>query len=85
MYKVYETAQTPYQRLLKLGLLSEVKQAELAATYHGLNPVLLLKQLNDNLKQLWRLADRLSHMQTGGQSQFGNRNYEAMKRVSVTV
>ena len=58
VHKVYETAQTPYQRLLKLGVLSEAKRAELAATYHGLNPVLLLKQINGNLEQLWRLADR---------------------------
>lgn len=58
VHKVYETAQTPYQRLLKLGVLNEDKQAEMAATYHGLNPVLLLKQVNSNLEQLWRLADR---------------------------
>ena len=58
VHKVYETAQTPYQRLPKLGVLSEAKRAELAATYHGLNPVLLLKQINGNLEQLWRLADR---------------------------
>ncbi len=58
VHKVYETAQTPYQRLLKLGVLSEANRAELAATYHGLNPVLLLKQINANLEQLWRLADR---------------------------
>ncbi len=58
VHRVYETAQTPYQRLLKLGDLSEAKRAELAATYQGLNPVALLKQINDNLEQLWRLADR---------------------------
>ena len=57
VHKVYETAQTPYQRLLKLGVLSEANRAELAATYHGLNPVLLLKHINENLEQLWRLAD----------------------------
>ena len=39
VHKVYETAQTPYQRLLEAGVLTEAKQAELAATYHGLNPV----------------------------------------------
>jgi hypothetical protein len=56
--KVYREAQTPYQRLLLLGVLSEAKRSELAAIYRGLNPVLLLKQLNGNLEQLWRLADR---------------------------
>ena len=59
VHKVYETAQTPYQRLLQSAVLSEGKRAELAATYRGLNPVLLLKQINGNLEQLWRLADRL--------------------------
>jgi hypothetical protein len=53
VHKVYDTAQTPYQRLIKSGILSEAKRTELAATYHGLNPVLLLKQINGNLEKLW--------------------------------
>lgn len=77
VHKVYETAQTPYQRLLQSGVLSEAKQAELAATYHFLNPVLLLKQINSNLEQLWRLAQRPASL--------GNRNYDAIRRSSVTV
>ncbi len=55
VYKVYDTAQTPYQRLVKSGVLSDTKKNELAAIYHGLNPVKLLKQINDNLEYLWRL------------------------------
>jgi hypothetical protein len=58
VHKVYDNAQTPYQRLVQSGVLTEAKQVELAATYHGLNPVLLLKQINDNLENLWRLAVR---------------------------
>ena len=58
VHKVYETAQTPYQRLLKLNVLSPTKQAELGSIYAGLNPVLLLRQINGNLEQLWKLADR---------------------------
>jgi hypothetical protein len=77
VYKVYETAQTPYQRLLRAGMLTDAKKVELAATYHGLNPVALLKQINANLEQLWQLADR--------QSTHGNRNYEATRRASVTL
>jgi len=65
VHKVYDTAQTPYQRLLKLGMLSQSKQTELAAIYHGLNPVLLLKQINDNLEKLWNLADRRNSSRTG--------------------
>lgn len=58
VHKVYDIAQTPYQRLLLVGVLTEAKKAELAAIYHRLNPVQLLKQINSHLEQLWRLAKR---------------------------
>jgi hypothetical protein len=77
VYKVYETARTPYQRLLEAGVLTEAKRAELAATYSGINPVALLKQINSNLEQLWRLAEHTASL--------GNRNYESTKKPSVTV
>ena len=77
VHKIYEIAQTPYQRLLKAGTLSESKKAALATTYAGLNPVALLKQMNNNLEQLWRLAERPAAP--------GNRNYESIRRPSVTV
>jgi hypothetical protein len=54
--KVYDTARTPYQRLPEAGVLTEAKQQELTSTYSGLNPVLLLKQINSNLEQLWQMA-----------------------------
>jgi hypothetical protein len=56
VYKVYDTAQTPYQRLLRSGVLTEAKRQELATTYYGLNPVLLLNQINVNLEKLWATA-----------------------------
>ena len=77
VHKVYQRAETPYQRLLRRGILSQTKQAETAAVYNRLNPVLLLKQINANLEQLWRLAER--------QASSGNHNYEAIRRTSVTV
>lgn len=58
VHKVYESARTPYQRLLGRPELSQTTQARLAAIYHGLNPVVLLRQINNNLEQLWKLADR---------------------------
>jgi hypothetical protein len=58
VHRVYDKAQTPYQRLLGSGVLTEAKKQELAATYHHLNPILLLKQINGNLESLWRLANR---------------------------
>jgi len=77
VHRVYETAQTPYQRLLRSSALGETRRAEMAATYHALNPVLVLKHINGNLEQLWRLAER--HPTTG------NQNYEATRTPSVTV
>ena len=44
-------------------MLTEAKQQELAAMYYDLNPVLLLKQINDNLEHLWNLAERPAHQQ----------------------
>jgi hypothetical protein len=57
VHKVYDTARTPYQRLLEAGVLTEAKRHELAAIYYGLNPVSLLKQINENLEHLWDLAE----------------------------
>ena len=58
VYKEYDTAQTPYQRLLKSAVLSETKKTELAATYDRLNPVQLRKQINQGLEHLWTLKER---------------------------
>ena len=63
VHKVYDTAQTPYQRLLNSDVLTETKRQELAATYYSLNPVLLLKQINENLESLWNLAEHPAHQQ----------------------
>ena len=63
VHKVYDTVRTPYQRLLESGVLTEAKQQELAAMYHRLNPVLLLKQINENLEHLWNLAEHPAHQQ----------------------
>lgn len=63
VYKVYDKAQTPYQRLLRSGMLAEAKKQELAATYHHMNPVQLLKQINGNLESLWKLAEHPIHQQ----------------------
>jgi hypothetical protein len=64
VHKVYDTAQTPYQRLLECGVLSQNKRTELAAIYGGLNPVRLLSQINANLEQLWKMAERPSAYMT---------------------
>jgi len=40
---------------------TEAKRQELAAMYYGLNPVSLLKQINENLECLWKLAEHPVH------------------------
>ena len=39
------------------------KRQKLAATYHGLNPITLLKQINENLERLWTTAEYPTHQQ----------------------
>jgi len=63
VHKVYDTAQTPYQRLLKTDRLTGTKRQELAATYHLINPATLLKQINENLERLWDLAEYPANQQ----------------------
>jgi hypothetical protein len=58
VHRIYDTAQTPYQRVLNSGVLSEAKQQELSSTYAHLNPALLLKQINDGVHCLWTLRER---------------------------
>ena len=58
VHKVYDTAQTPYQRLLKSGVLTEDKKHELANIYGTLNPVTLLKQIRQSVEHLWTLAEK---------------------------
>jgi hypothetical protein len=61
VHKVYDVAQTPYQRLLKSGVLTEDKRRELASIYGALNPVTLLKQIRESVEHLWTLAERENH------------------------
>lgn len=56
--KRYDRAQTPYQRLLASGVLSEAQQQALAAMYRALNPVALRAQIHEALRRVWQLADR---------------------------
>ena len=57
VYKKYDTAQTPYQRLLKTGVLDQAHQQVLAALYRSLNPVELRRQIYETLEALWKLAE----------------------------
>jgi hypothetical protein len=56
VHKVYDQAQTPYQRLLASGAVNEAQQEALAAFYTQADPVRLLTQINQALERLWSLA-----------------------------
>ncbi|MDD5287744.1 MAG: ISNCY family transposase [Dehalococcoidales bacterium] len=57
-YRIYDTAQTPYLRVLKSEVISEASKTQINSTYAHLNPVSLLKQINENVEHLWQLRDR---------------------------
>lgn len=56
VHRVFDRAQTPYQRLCASGVLSADKRAELEGLYQRLNPLQLQRDLEVALERLWRLA-----------------------------
>jgi len=56
VHKTYDTARTPYQRLLKSGVLSTEQEAALGEAYQKLNPVKLKTQIDRDLDHLSILA-----------------------------
>jgi hypothetical protein len=56
VHRVYDRAQTPYQRLGATGVLPPPRRQELEAMYQSLNPLHLRRQLEAALERLWRLA-----------------------------
>jgi len=56
VHRVFDRAQTPYQRLCAAGVLTPLKRAELDALYQRLNPLQLQRDLDAALERLWRLA-----------------------------
>ena len=55
-HRVYDRAQTPYQRLCATGVLTPETYRELNALYDSLNPLHLRRQLERELDRLWALA-----------------------------
>jgi hypothetical protein len=54
--RVYDRAQTPYQRLCAAGVLTPGKRHELETLYHSLHPLQLRRALEAALDRLWALA-----------------------------
>ncbi len=53
--KVYDRAQTPYQRLAATKVLDEAQRAKLERLYRSLNPVKLRQEINAWQSRLWEL------------------------------
>lgn len=58
VHKIFDMAQTPYQRLLASGVLAEEQKQALSSIYEALNPVTLLKQIEQESMHLWTLAEK---------------------------
>ena len=56
VHRVFDRAQTPYQRLCAAGVLTPLKRAEFDAVYQRLNPLQLQRDLEAALERLWSLA-----------------------------
>src|SRR5579863_703399 len=56
--KRYDTARTPYQRLMAADTLDATQRRALAAQYERLNPVRLRRQIAEAVEVLWQLAER---------------------------
>ena len=55
MIKRYDTPQTPYQRLLASGQLSEERQVALEAQFTGLSALALQRELVLATQKLWAM------------------------------
>jgi hypothetical protein len=56
VHRVYDRAQTPYQRLCAAGVLAADARRELDRLYQSLNPLQLRRDLERELERLWALA-----------------------------
>jgi hypothetical protein len=65
VHRVYDRAQTPYQRLCAAGVLPAGKRQELEALYQRLNPLQLRRDLDGALEHLWTLAAPDPHRPQG--------------------
>jgi hypothetical protein len=63
--RYYDRAQTPYQRLCALQVLSPRTRAALEALYRRLNPLQLRRDLETELERLWTLAAPDPHRAQG--------------------
>jgi hypothetical protein len=56
VHRVFDRAQTPFQRLCASGILAPERQRELEELYMSLNPLRLRREIDAALNDLWRTA-----------------------------
>ena len=56
MFRNYDAAQTPFQRLIVSKLLDDAREQHLTKIYHTLDPVRLLQQIRALQDELWQHA-----------------------------
>ena len=64
-HRIYDRAQTPYQRLCAAGVLSAAQRETLETLYQSLNPLRLRCELEAALERLWTLASPDPHRSAG--------------------
>ena len=57
VHKIYDTARTPYRRLLERNVLNLKQKDALQRQYKTINPVRLKARIDQALQVLWNLAD----------------------------
>ena len=69
--KRYDTARTPYQRLLDAGVLDPQKERELRDLYDSCNPLQLYDEIEAALSELWAMetTDPLSELAARARSE----------------
>lgn len=60
--KIYDTAKTPYQRLMESGQISEEQKTKLRELYLSLNPVQLKNSINEKMKIIRKSAGQHSNI-----------------------
>ena len=85
VHRVFDRAQTPYQRLCAAGVLSAAKRAELDALYHRLNPLQLQRDLQAALERLWRLAAPDPSRVSAGDPSIATRRAQSSPDVTQTM
>ena len=68
VHKVYDETHTLYHRLVVSGVLAGAEQESLEQLSWSLNPISLLRQINENLKRLWDMAERPLNKQEGSEN-----------------